>query len=223
MRFRKLKEQIRDLLAHPDFSNALDEISRYDPRQAVNPLFSFFLHPDESIRWRSISAMGRVTAVTYEGDRKEDARIVMRRLLWSLNDESGGIGWGAPEAMGAAMSESQGLAAEYSSLLTSYIIPHGNYLEHPVLQRGVLWGIAQLAHAFPEHVRPSVAYLVPFLTSDDPYHRGLAAWTAALYDHPQIRACLPQIRKDRTTFVLYRTGDLQTVTVASMVPEAARP
>lgn len=24
----------------------------------------------------------------------DSARIVMRRLMWSLNDESGGIGWG---------------------------------------------------------------------------------------------------------------------------------
>jgi len=29
----------------------------------------------------------------------ESARVIMRRLMWSLNDESGDIGWGAPEAM----------------------------------------------------------------------------------------------------------------------------
>ena len=47
----------------------------------------------------------------------EAARIVMRRLLWSLNDESGGIGWGAPESMAEAMCRHQGLALEYAHML----------------------------------------------------------------------------------------------------------
>jgi hypothetical protein len=43
--------------------------------------------------------MGEVMAHLADKDM-ESARVIMRRLMWSLNDESGGIGWGAPEAMG---------------------------------------------------------------------------------------------------------------------------
>jgi len=39
--------------------------------------------------------------------------------MWSLNDESGGIGWGAPEAMGAIMARHTGLADEYANICGS--------------------------------------------------------------------------------------------------------
>ena len=78
----------------------------------------------------------------------------MRRLMWNLNDESGGIGWRArPEAMGEIVARSERLADEYGHILISYLDPDGNYLEHPLLQRGLLWGIGRFAHARPEKGR----------------------------------------------------------------------
>jgi len=53
--------------------------------------------------------MGRVVSSLAEKDM-ESARVVMRRLMWNLNEESGGIGWGCPEAMGETMARSAPLA-----------------------------------------------------------------------------------------------------------------
>jgi hypothetical protein len=75
--------------------------------------------------------------------------------MWSLNDESGGIGWGAPEAMGEAMAKHPRIAEEYGSILCSYIIPSDgpdNYLEYTPLRQGAYWGLARLAQTKPEHV-----------------------------------------------------------------------
>ena len=87
----------------------------------------------------------------------EAARIVMRRFLWSLNDESGGIGWGAPEAMAEIMCHSPVLRHEYLHMLISYmredgenLFEDGNYLELPMLQRGLLWGIGRLCQEHPK-------------------------------------------------------------------------
>ncbi len=84
-------------------------------------------------------------------ENMEEGRIMMRRFLWSLNDESGGIGWGAPESMAESMHHHAGLAEEYIHMLLSYTRPDGpelaqdgNFLEHEVLQRGVLWGLNRL-------------------------------------------------------------------------------
>jgi len=95
----------------------------------INPLFSFLYNNDEQVRWRTVTAFGAVVAKLADEDM-EAARIIMRRLMWNLNDESGGIGWGSPEAMGETLARHEGLAKEYARILLSYARQDGNYLEH---------------------------------------------------------------------------------------------
>jgi DNA-binding GntR family transcriptional regulator len=92
---RERKAQIGTLLRRDDDPDALAAILAIPARQAVGPLFAFFYSGDDTIRWRAISAMGMVVSRLADRDM-EAARVVMRRLMWNLNDESGGIGWGSP-------------------------------------------------------------------------------------------------------------------------------
>lgn len=216
MRFRKLKIQIRELLERDNFPAVLEEIINLPSVQVVNPLFSFFHDRNELIKWRAITVMGGVVSMMAARNQKEPARVVMRRLIWNLNDESGGIGWGSPEAMGEIMAQSKQMADEYHRLLLSYIMPHGNYIEHPLLQRGVLWGIGQLAHAQPSLVQSSIDYLIPFMTSPDPFHRGLASWISACYDHEPTNKLLIQNRQDLSLITFYQNSQLNEVTVSFM-------
>jgi hypothetical protein len=176
---RKLKADILNLLKEQNVEKSLEEICQFPARQAVNPLFSFFYSTDEIVKWRAVTAMGAVVSRLAEEDM-ESARVIMRRLMWNLNDESGGIGWGSPEAMGEIMSRNEKLAQEYHCILISYIREDGNYLEHEILQRGVLWGLARLAYARPNLLKDAVPFLPPYMKSEDPLLRALAARTAAL-------------------------------------------
>jgi HEAT repeat protein len=106
----------------------------------------------------------------------ESARVIMRRLMWNLNDESGGIGWGSAEAMGEILAINETLAEEYSSILLSYAREDGNFQELESMQRGVLWGILRLAQVRPHLVKESVPFVIPFLSSKDSVVRGTAAW-----------------------------------------------
>ncbi len=89
--------------------------------------------------------------------------------MWTLNDESGGIGWGAPEAMAEAMACHPRLAEEYVRILLSYIREDGNFLEYEPLRRGALWGIGRLAHIYPEMLieLDAAEYIRPYLEDDD--------------------------------------------------------
>ena len=214
-KYRPLKRYLRDRLMAEDFSGALSAALDLPARKVVNPLISFFCDHDVVLRWRSVSALGVVVAHLADEDR-ESARVVMRRLMWSLNDESGGIGWGAPEAMGEITARYEGLAGEFGHILLSYVREDCNYLEHEMLQRGVLWGCGRLAHARPEMVLPVAGCLFPFLTSDDPYHRGYVAWALrvlALPDPPvSWEACL----QDQGRLQFYVEGILHDCTVAQL-------
>jgi len=202
---RQLKKISRELLQSEDFERGMEEIRRLPPRRAVNPLFSFLCSADERLRWRAVTAMGRVVSDLADSDL-ESARVIMRRLIWQLNDESGGIGWGCPEAMAEAMAQNERLAEEYGCLLISYIQPQCNYLEHDALQQGVLWGIGRLARSRPRWVRDAQALLLPYMESVDPVLRGLAVWAIEPIAGRESLAKLRQLVNDPAEFSIYCDG-----------------
>ncbi len=219
MKGRKLKKKILKLLGSNDLEKSLDEICQLPARQAVNPLFSFFYSTNELIKWRAITAMGAVVSRLAEQDM-ESARVVMRRLIWNLNDESGGIGWGSPEAMGEIMARHFRLAEEYSFLLVSYVNEQGNYIEHPALQRGVLWGLGRLAHSRPRLVKHAVSFLPPYMRSEDAFHRGLTAWTAGALDGGLTKSLLQHLSNDNATVKIFIDMHLIERTVGQLAREA---
>ena len=115
----RLIKLVRSALESPDFEEALKRLD-IPPQKMINPLLCALFEPDEVLRWRVVRGVGITVSAMAEKDL-ESARVIMRRLMWSLNDESGGIGWGAPEAMGEIMAENETLASEYHRILVSYI------------------------------------------------------------------------------------------------------
>ena len=216
---RQLKKKMLSILQADDFSAGLDEIRRYPPRKVVGPLFSYLCSLDESVKWRTVTAMGRVISDLADSDL-ESARIVMRRFIWNLNDESGGIGWGCPESMAEAMVGSEKLAREYECILISYIRPDGNYLEHEGLQRGVLWGIGRLARNRPQCLQTAADFLLSYMDSDDPYLRGLAAWAVSPIMIDEAIHRLQKLTPDPGELMLFRDGKITRPTVGQLAAAA---
>jgi len=218
---RQLKKEIQKLLLQKNFKSGLAEIGRMPARKAINPLFSFLCSLDELLKWRAITAMGEIVDRLAEADM-ESARVIMRRYIWQLNDESGGIGWGCPEAMGEIMARNENLAQEFWCILISYIRPDGNFLEHEVLQRGALWGVGRLAHARPQLLKTSVDYLHPYMQTGDPYLRGLAAWAAGALQNKNTAAILDQLKDDSAKLSIYLAGHIKRLSVGEIVKKALR-
>jgi hypothetical protein len=150
---RKTKETVLEIVNRKDISGSLPELDALPPQKILGPLFSGLLSIDEPTRWHCVTAMGH-TVARIAGRDLERGRIVMRRLMWSLNDESGGIGWGAPECMAEIMAVHKGLAEEFHPILFSYLVERDkgadNYLEYMPLRRGAFWGLARLTLSRPE-------------------------------------------------------------------------
>jgi len=221
MTHRQLKKEIFKRLSAPDIHASLEHLEAIPARKAVNPLFSFLYHTDPVIKWHAVSAMGHVVANLADKD-VESARVVMRRMIWNLNDESGGIGWGSPEAMGESMACHKRLAGEYNRILVSYIRPDGNFLEHPQLQKGLLWGLARLASVHPEQVKDAGPFLMPFLESQDPDHRGLAALAAASLQEKTLFNALEHLLNDPSEITLYWNRDFRQILVGELAKDALK-
>lgn len=163
---RKTRQKVNEILHCQDRTNALEQLAKIPDKQLTGHLFSHFYATNELIRFRSITAMGLLGKRLASG-HMENARNLMRRLMWNLNDESGGIGWGSAEAMGEIMGRSPAMAEEYASILFSFLDPKANYIDNPLLQQGVLWGIGTCVSAFPDKLTPHLAELIALFLDDE--------------------------------------------------------
>ena len=223
------KRRISKLLGSSNIETVIQELRQLPPARVINRLIGALCSNDETVRWHAITALGPVVA-DLAGRDMEAARVVMRRLMWSLNDESGGIGWGAPEAMGEIMACHDELGQEYGHILVAYMREDGFFLELEMLQRGLMWGLGRLAQVRPSLLRGKNAatYLLPYLDSSDTAVRGLAAWTLGLLHEkeavPGLEHLLPDPAQVRhylnRTFVDETVGSLAEKALANIKKEA---
>lgn len=208
MALRQLKQEVLRLFQAKDLATAMKAVAAMPARQVVNPLFGLLYHGDPRVRWYAVAAMGEVVSALADRDM-ESARVIMRRLMWNLNDESGGIGWGSPEAMGEIMARHGGLAREYASILVSYLDPNGNHLEHEGLQAGLLWAVGRLARIRPDLVEDARELLVIHFTSNNPRLRGMALWASlALRPRPDVGRLLHPLCADPARIAIFQNGEL---------------
>ncbi len=240
--YGKLKPRIAAMLAAPDWERRLVDLEDTPAKQCVGPLLSLLLRGGETT-WRAVTALG-VTVARLADMSLEQGREVMRQLMWYLNEESGGVGWGVPEVMGEILARHEGLAREYHSILVSYITDtgrHGNYLDHAPLRRGAFWGVARLAQVRPDLVASAAPALRAALStavfppapscpssqasaalpeSTDPAIPGLAAWALGLIQAADAADDLASLAQDPTPCELFRDGALQSLTVGALAREA---
>ncbi|MCA1765286.1 MAG: HEAT repeat domain-containing protein [Desulfobulbaceae bacterium] len=222
MRNRALKKSIISMLADGDLAGLLALQDKYPRHQLINFLIGFLCQTDEMVKWRAVTALGQLVAALADEDM-EAARIVMRRFMWMLNDESGGIGWGVPEAMAEVMACHPGLADEYAHMTVANMREEGNFLELPMLQRGLLWGIGRLAGARPKLMREKKAglYLTQYLDSADPEVRGRAVWAFARLDEAAPEK-ISELQDDPAKVTIYRHPELTTYTVGELARKVPR-
>ncbi|MCJ7601088.1 MAG: HEAT repeat domain-containing protein [Desulfobulbaceae bacterium] len=163
------------LLRDDDIDHILAEVGLLPPHLVISSLMSGLYQPDEQVKWNTVTVFGQVMDAIARSNM-EGARVIMRRILWNLNEESGGIGWGMPEAMGEIMAVNRKLAEEYAHMLVSYMREE-NFLELPALQHGLLWGIGRLAMVRPQLIlqNDGDGYMTLFLESPDQVVLGLAS------------------------------------------------
>ena len=228
MSSRAIKKQVLDLLAGGDLAASRRALAGLPAGDVVHALFSAICRENPVVRWHAVTCMGDAVA-RIAADDLEAARIILRRFLWSLNDESGGIGWGAPEAMAECLCRDERLAGEYAHMLVSYmredgdeLCQDGNFIEHPLLQRGVVWGVGRLAGCRRELLQQLGAGrdLGGYLEAEDPELRGLAALAAGRLREATLRPLLQGLRADTAPLSWYDEGAVHQTTVGALVRDA---
>lgn len=215
---RQVKERVALALAlGRGDPSPLDELP---PDKLTKTLLKFICRPEPGIRWPAVEAMGRAAARLAPVDENA-VREVIRRLIWSLNDDSGAIGWGAAEALGEILAEVGGdIADDFGPILIAQLAFDPGSPDFEPLLAGAVWGVARLVDAHPDfgpYLRPHLARL---LTAGSPLVRGSAVRLAGAIGSPGLRPLLEPLTGDSAELPLWTGDRLIQTTVGRLAQEA---
>ncbi|HHN66053.1 MAG TPA: hypothetical protein ENK09_11880 [Nitrospirae bacterium] len=212
---RKIKKRVRELLE----KNALESLVEFamDNQRVVSALISMTYDKDSLITWRAIEAVGVITARISEKSPEQAGEIV-RRLLWSVTEESGGIGWTALEMLAEIVINAPEKFRHIVALLPEFY-------DEEIFREGVLYAIGRIgeseAELFDDYSRIS-EIICEGLESNDPRIRGLAAWAYKRL-HDRIggidRILVENLERDERTFTVYEKGRLVNKKINEVLPD----
>ncbi|OGP57622.1 MAG: hypothetical protein A2V67_09375 [Deltaproteobacteria bacterium RBG_13_61_14] len=199
--------KVRELLSARDLAG-IETWAREDGR-ALRELSGLLFEEDELLRWRAIEALGRAAAIKAEADL-EPVRNLLRRLFFSMNEDSGSIGWHAPEAIGEVLARVPALLDEYGVILAGF-------LHQPPFEQGTHWALARLAPLRPELFQEQVPALRASLGSPDPFLRGHAAAALRALE-PGAEEAIRPLETDPAQLRVYdfASGTIQETSVAAL-------
>ncbi len=186
-----------------------------EDRHVLSRLLALTYQPEGLLRWQAIEALGLASGRVADRD-PEFVRGFIRRLFWSLNDESGNVGWSAPEAIGEIVASCPDVFPEFGPNLVSLL----DTVEEEYFCPGILWGIARVASSSPGLVSDAVEPVWRLLSDSRPQVRGLAAVCAGRLGSPEVLAGVAPLVDDNEPLRLYDDGFLRETTVAALARAA---
>jgi hypothetical protein len=209
-------EILRDWLIRADFQAIVDFAGGH--KRVLSYLTALTYDLDRTLSWRAVEALG-LAATRIAEDNPEYVRVHLRRLTWLLNDESGGIGWRAPEAIGEIIRGQPDLFKSFVPILVNLMdtVP-----EDAIRFRvGWLWAIGRLAEVRNQDARAALPWILPCLDDPDPQVRGMAAWCLGQMRYRIPPEMLQPLQSDEEKVELYVSPDRQFVDIRELLSKLA--
>jgi hypothetical protein len=163
-----IEKQVSLALLKRDY-HKLDRLSLQDKR--VWRVLQFNLYQtDEALRWHSIEAVAVLLRTQWDLGRREKVRDYLRRLVWSISDESGGIGWSAPQTIAETVVAIPQLGEPFVNIMID------RAFREPALLKSGLWAIGRLGRRAGRSVGLFQDIVLASFAVDEPATLGLAAW-----------------------------------------------
>jgi hypothetical protein len=128
-----------------DDTEALVALAGTRPGGVVRFLTGRLYAADEHDKWRAVRMFGvlaRQQALITD-DRLAD---LLGRFLWALNDESGTVPFGVPEAIGEIVAARPGHGARVLPILCGMLTEDETFQTGPV-ERGIYWALGRIGPA----------------------------------------------------------------------------
>ncbi len=211
-----MKDQLRQWLRHEQYEPVVELAGR--KKRVLSWLTALTYDPDPLLSWRAITAMGLAAGRIAAAD-PEYVRVHLLRLLWLLNDESGGIGWRAPEAIAEMIRARPEFFPQFLPIVATLLDMEPEDVKP--FKPGMLWAIGRLAAQIKETTLPlALPWILPCLDDSQPQTRGLAAWCLGQLGAAGELTAHPALLADDSPVEIFLDGCLIHTRVADLVHEA---
>jgi HEAT repeat protein len=201
-----LRNTVRGLLLGKDYEQVVDLARR--ERRLVRTLVSLLYDGEPLVRWRAVTAVGRLAAA-----EPEKVRPLVQRFIWWMNEESGGIGWSSGPALGEIGRMAPELLRDAARVLV-------HFRAERMILSGVFWGCGRLAVSFPEVVNEAVPELAAYLADPDAEIRGAVAWALGEIGDARARSGIESLLGDGEQVLLYDGEELALKEIGAISAEA---
>ena len=213
------KKTILPLLELNDLA-ALVSIAKEKPR-LVSLLVRISYDKDTLAGWRAIKAVGLIAKEFVRADSYEYLRNTIRKLRWSLSDESGGIGWSAPELIGEIVSADPRRFADIVPLIADVYT-----IEEDVFRPGVLYAFSRIAESAPDLVAPFADIINSALIDKNAQVRLYALETIGklkdMFDFSSARDVIERLKHDNSEVWVYHDNMFVNIVVGDIAKNIAK-
>ena len=210
-----MKQAVTAALEEDDHETVLT--LAFQSRKVFSVLVRLAYDKETLVGWRAIKAIGKIASV-YVRSNYDFLRETIRKLLWSLSDESGGIGWSAPEILGEIVSADPVKMADVVPLIVDVYS-----IEEKVFRPGVLYALRRIAETSPESASPFQHLILAGLCEQEPLARIYALELTGLLDahinlahRERIKDQVRNLVQDRSEAWVYRNGGFDALEVGQL-------
>ena len=211
-----MKREVRKLLNQRQLEAIAELAAR--KRRVLGSLLSLTFDADPQIGWRAVEGMGVAAARIADAD-PGPVREHLRRLVWLLNEESGGICWRAPEAIAEIICQRPALFANYVPIVIHLLLEMAEEdLRH--FRPGILWAIGRLGENGETYVPEVLPAIVAALDHADSQVRGMSVWCLDRLGRTELLAGRSDLLGDDGPVDLYEDGVLTRTSVGQLSQRA---
>jgi len=203
------KQEVVQLLKSRNFEG----LNRLERPGVFRVLRGLGYDPEDEIFWRACEAMGPFSKAKAGEEGAEAVRGMVRRLVWSLSDESGDMAWNAPMMLTEMFLWNPDICSDIAPILVN--------LDELIFRKSAVLAAARIAGSYPGVVREVVDEIVHELDNTDPETRAYAAWALGELREERVLVQLRRMTRDEGGPVkVYREGSLLRLRVGDLAREA---
>ena len=141
-------------------------------KHILSQLTALTYDPDSNINIHAIRATGLAAKIIAERN-PEYVRNYLLRLFWLVNDESGGIGWKAPELIGEILHNCPQFNQFFPMLISLLALDEE---DAPRFRIGTLWAIGRVAQVARQAMLPALRQVRAYTSYQETGTRKMAVW-----------------------------------------------